>query len=535
MSAAESPGRDADEAPQTAPTAPPRPRRLLLHAGLFLATFLTTTAAGAMLMHARAGVEGWEAILPISDGLSYSLPLMLILLSHELGHYIVARLHGVDASLPYFIPLPPSFGLGTMGAVIGMRDVTSDRKKLIDIGAAGPLAGLLVAVPVILYGLHRSPVGPLVPGGEQEGNSLLYALLKHAATGAWLPDGKRDVFLHPTAWAGWVGLLVTMINLIPIGQLDGGHIATAYFGNRYGRFATAAAPDPALRRAGRLLVGHARDPDRGRGPLERVDGTDHRAGRGAPLAGLVHDDPDPAGGLGGREPSARRRQAAAAQSQAALLADGGGVRRGADAGPVSRQLRGRRRPAARAGRDHRALVVGVVDARSQPMKVPPFELPLDEIRASLEKLRRPLSVAVLRARNPFNVGAIIRVAHSFLVREILLVGDERFYERGAMGMDRYENIVLVPTEAEFIARVRAAGRPLLVFEKDAARVDLWHAELPDDCVMLFGSETAGVSPELLAAADQIIGIPMYGINHSFPVTVAAGIAMAEWTRRHYVT
>jgi len=169
------------------------------------------------------------------------------------------------------------------------------------------------------------------------------------------------------------------------------------------------------------------------------------------------------------------------------------------------------------------------------MKVPPFEMPLEEIRASLGKLRRPLSVAILRARNPFNVGAIIRVAHSFLVREIILVGAERYYERGAMGMDRYENIVLVPTEAEFIARVRAARHKLLVFEKEAARVDLWHAELPDDCVMLFGSETAGVSPEILEAADEVVGIPMYGINHSFPVTVAAGIAMAEWTRRHYAT
>ncbi len=83
--------------------------------------------------------------------------------------------------------------------------------------------------------------------------------------------------------------------------------------------------------------------------------------------------------------------------------------------------------------------------------------------------------------------------------------------------------------------MRAAGRQLIVFEKDAARVDLWHADLPDDCVMLFGSETAGVPPEILDAADQIVGIPMYGINHSFPVTVAAGIAMAEWTRRHYAT
>jgi len=162
---------------------------------------------------------------------------MLILLSHELGHYLVARWYGVDASLPFFIPLPPSFGLGTMGAVIGMRHVTTDRKKLIDIGAAGPLAGLIVAIPVICYGLAHSHVGPLVAGGQQEGNSILYALLKYAVKGAWLPDGHQDVYLHPTAWAGWAGLLVTMINLIPIGQLDGGHIATAYFGNRYNVFA----------------------------------------------------------------------------------------------------------------------------------------------------------------------------------------------------------------------------------------------------------------------------------------------------------
>jgi tRNA G18 (ribose-2'-O)-methylase SpoU len=167
------------------------------------------------------------------------------------------------------------------------------------------------------------------------------------------------------------------------------------------------------------------------------------------------------------------------------------------------------------------------------MKVPAFDLPVDEIRASLETLRRPLSVAVLRARNPFNVGAIIRVAHSFLVREIVLVGDERYYERGAMGMDKYETIVELPTDAALIARVRARGDKLIVFEKDAAKVDLWRADLPGECTMLFGSETAGVSPEILAAADQVVGIPMYGINHSFPVTVAAGIAMAEWTRRHY--
>lgn len=168
------------------------------------------------------------------------------------------------------------------------------------------------------------------------------------------------------------------------------------------------------------------------------------------------------------------------------------------------------------------------------MKVAPFDLPVEEIRASLANLRRPLSIAILRARNPFNVGAIIRVAHSFLVREIVLVGTEPYYERASMGMERYENIVLLPTEEAFLERVRARGEKLVVFEKEAARVDLWRADLPSDCVMVFGSETTGVPDEIIAAADLVVGIPMYGINHSFPVTVAAGIAMAEWTRRYFV-
>jgi len=168
------------------------------------------------------------------------------------------------------------------------------------------------------------------------------------------------------------------------------------------------------------------------------------------------------------------------------------------------------------------------------VKVEPFALPVEEIRDSLAGLRRPLSIAILRARNPFNVGAIIRVAHSFLAREIILVGTEPYYERASMGMERYETIVSLPDEAAFLEHVRARGQKLVVFEKEAARVDLWHADLPEDCVMLFGSETTGVPAELVAAADLVVGIPMYGINHSFPVTVAAGIAMAEWTRRHFV-
>jgi membrane-associated protease RseP (regulator of RpoE activity) len=196
---------------------------------LFLLTLLTTTMQGALSSH------GYNSMFPLQDGLSFSLPLMAILLCHEMGHYIAARIHKVPASLPYFVPLPPGLGMfGTMGAVI-LQSRTSDRRKLIDIGAAGPLAGLVVAIPVLIVGLYLSTVQPLVGESIQEGNSILYAVMKRLIFGAWLPGGGRDVVLHPTAMAGWAGLLVTMLNLLPMGQLDGGHIAFAYFGNRYGR------------------------------------------------------------------------------------------------------------------------------------------------------------------------------------------------------------------------------------------------------------------------------------------------------------
>jgi tRNA G18 (ribose-2'-O)-methylase SpoU len=167
------------------------------------------------------------------------------------------------------------------------------------------------------------------------------------------------------------------------------------------------------------------------------------------------------------------------------------------------------------------------------VKVPAFDMPLEEIRASLDAVRRPLRIVVLRSRNPFNVGAIIRVAHSFLVREIVLVGTEPYYERAAMGMARYEHITELPDEATFLARARAEAWKLVVFEREVATVDVWRAELPEESVLVFGSEAEGVPAEIVAAADQVVAIPMYGINHSFPVTVAAGIAMAEWTRRYY--
>ncbi len=163
------------------------------------------------------------------------------------------------------------------------------------------------------------------------------------------------------------------------------------------------------------------------------------------------------------------------------------------------------------------------------MKIPPFGLSTEEIKAELEPLRNDLSIAVVRAKNPFNVGAIIRVAHSFLVREIFLIGVEPFYERAAMGMQKYETVVDCPDEEDFLARVR--GRPLVGVERDHATTSLWEVEMPKDLVFLLGSEDDGVPLRLLAACESVLAIPMYGINHSFPVAISAGMVLTEWARR----
>lgn len=203
------------------------PARLHLHALLFVLTCGTTFVAGAQL----AGSFDLRA------GAQFAGTLMTILLCHEMGHYLVARRHRLDVSLPYFIPLPPFVSLGTMGAVIRMRRPISDRNQLIDVGAAGPLAGLVAAVPLLVIGLSLSPLSQVTAeGAVTEGNSLAYLALKFLVHGRYLPaaDGT-DVQLHPMAFAAWVGLLITMINLIPIGQLDGGHIAAAWLGPRHER------------------------------------------------------------------------------------------------------------------------------------------------------------------------------------------------------------------------------------------------------------------------------------------------------------
>jgi membrane-associated protease RseP (regulator of RpoE activity) len=146
---------------------------------------------------------------------------------------VVSRRHRIDVSLPYFIPLPPVITIGTLGAVIGMRKSIEDRNALFDVGAAGPVAGLVVAIPLLVVGLMRSHVEPIQSDGMLEGNSILYALLKYAVFGRWLPSGGVDVRLHPMAEAGWYGLFLTVINLMPIGQLDGGHIARAALGQSH--------------------------------------------------------------------------------------------------------------------------------------------------------------------------------------------------------------------------------------------------------------------------------------------------------------
>jgi len=215
------------------------PRRLLLASALLLATFLSATLSGALQAVEAPRLAGlgeqlrW-ALGHAAIGLPYAVALLSILVAHEAGHALAARAHRVPASLPYFLPLPLS-AVGTLGAVIGLRGEVRSRNALVDIAAAGPLAGLCVAVPVLVLGIHLSAVGPTHPGDLIEGQSLLYLGLKYLVKGELLPSGGRDLQLHPVAFAGWVGLLVTVINLIPIGPLDGGHLAAAAGGAGHDR------------------------------------------------------------------------------------------------------------------------------------------------------------------------------------------------------------------------------------------------------------------------------------------------------------
>ncbi|MGB8684386.1 MAG: site-2 protease family protein [Candidatus Binatus sp.] len=212
-----------------------RPRIPPLNVALLLLTFLTTTTAGAYMNGEDVSyLHPFLAIVALGSGLSFSIPLMMILLAHEMGHYLTSRYHNVDASLPYFIPAPPSlFIIGTFGAFIRMREPARTRRVMFDIGAAGPWAGVMLAIPAVIIGLYLSDVTPLdkTAGGLELGNSLLFLGLSHLVLG--VDPSTVNVNLHPIAFAGWLGLFVTTLNLLPVGQLDGGHVVYALFPRRH--------------------------------------------------------------------------------------------------------------------------------------------------------------------------------------------------------------------------------------------------------------------------------------------------------------
>lgn len=213
----------------------PQPSRLWLALLLFGLTVASTIMVGGQDMDWTTGM----AFFNLGSGIAFSAALLGILLAHELGHYFAARREGVAVSYPFFIPMP-IFLLGTMGAFISIKEPVPNRRALLAIAIAGPLAGLIVAIPVLIIGLTLSPVRNIAEvraalpdiGFFTEGNSLLYAGLKLLVFGRVLPSGGDDVYMHPVALAGWAGLLVTGLNLLPAGQLDGGHIFFALFGPR---------------------------------------------------------------------------------------------------------------------------------------------------------------------------------------------------------------------------------------------------------------------------------------------------------------
>jgi len=268
----------------------PKPGRVWINILLFVLTLLSVLFAGAMYSY-RGPLpddplaQTWTLVTHLWVGWPFAVSLLAILLAHEFGHYFVGRAGGAAVSLPYFIPFPFSI-LGTMGAFIQLKQLPKNKRALFDLGIAGPLAGLVVAVPVLILGLVLSSVGTTQNTyytktaktmdvcqnsaniGELyscpddnllEGNSLLYLGLKYIVKGELLPSpvrydamplsywfrylltghpiplGGQDVLLHPVAWAGWAGLLVTFLNLIPAGQLDGGHVLFALFGKRVGK------------------------------------------------------------------------------------------------------------------------------------------------------------------------------------------------------------------------------------------------------------------------------------------------------------
>jgi membrane-associated protease RseP (regulator of RpoE activity) len=249
----------------------PKPSKAWVSLLLMALTFLSVILAGVIytlgsVMEGASptSLSEWMPYIlkSLGGGLAFAASLLAILLAHEFGHYLAGRYHNTYVTLPYFIPFPFS-PFGTLGAFIQLKEPPKNRRILLDIGIAGPLAGLLVSIPVLILGLSLSRLSslPVVPSQAQglqlEGNSLLYLATKFLVfgkllpqpgdyqglspflywvryffTGRPLPLGGQDVLLHPVAWAGWAGLLVTALNLIPAGQLDGGHLLFVLLGKR---------------------------------------------------------------------------------------------------------------------------------------------------------------------------------------------------------------------------------------------------------------------------------------------------------------
>ncbi len=216
----------------------------LINLALFVVTVLSTLFVG-VLYGVDVGLDPNAGILELMwqifstpallvQGLPFATTLLGILAAHEFGHYFAARYHNVAVTLPYFLPMP--LGFGTLGAFIRLKEPVPDRRKLFDIGVAGPLAGLLLAIPLLFYGLSTSEV--LVPqaiaGAMLEGNSFLYYYAKLWTFGQALPNPVTglDVMMNDITFAAWIGLLVTALNLLPLGQLDGGHTVFALFGKQ---------------------------------------------------------------------------------------------------------------------------------------------------------------------------------------------------------------------------------------------------------------------------------------------------------------
>lgn len=229
-------------------SAPPPPRdRIWLHVLLFLLTLATTTQVGAGVYagyvtdFGQLRVRGLGSFDLLRGGLWYSVPALLILLAHEMGHYLVCRYYRIRASLPYFIPMPAAIPIpfvgwvgiglfGTMGAVIRIREPIRGKRMLFDIGVAGPLAGMLVAVPALIIGLAWSRVTKIPPDfiGIELGEPLAYRLASWCLYGTMAPGYSLN--MHPMGFAAWFGMFLTALNLIPAGQLDGGHVAYGCLG-----------------------------------------------------------------------------------------------------------------------------------------------------------------------------------------------------------------------------------------------------------------------------------------------------------------